>query len=526
MLYHNIRDLFIDQVPNPMKNLLFSLMYSGALLLSSNVQAVPTSENTVDIRAAFEFSSLDPTRSGFVFTRMQVLETLLNVDDKGALTPGLASFWQLEDGGKRWLLTLRDKVRFHDGSELTAEHVASQLKLALQKPSALQGLPITSVEAVGSDKVAVVLAEPYRPLGAALAHYSTSILANGAYGENGEVKALIGTGPFAVEEVVVPHKLVVQRFNDYWGKKAQIEYATYLTGHRAEARVLQARSGQADIVFGLDPASVPMLQRLPTLEILRSDLPRTLTLKLNAGHALLSETAIRQALSLAINRQGIATAILRAPDAATDQLLPVYMGDWHLAGQTSDYDLEKAAQLLVGLGWKKGSDGWLEREGQRFELELITYADRPELTTVATAIQDQWKQLGVKLNVNVTNSSAIPAGHSDGSLETALIARNYGIISDPLGVLLKDFGSDQGGDWGSMNWANTEVPKALAEMVSVSDPQLYRQQAQVIAEAIYVERPLIPVASYVQQTAISKRLSGFRFDPYERSYFLNELSWK
>lgn len=513
-----------------MRYTIFSALLGLAVLLPSGGQANPTPANTVDIRAAFEFSSLDPTRSGFVFTRMQVVETLLNVNAKGDVTPGLASDWAIEDNGMRWLLTLRDNVAFHDGTTVKAQHVADQLNLAMGKPSVLQGLPIDSIKAIGDNQLVISLTEPYSLLGASLAHYSTAILAASAYGESGEVISLIGTGPFSVEEVAIPHKLVVQRFDDYWGKKADIEYASYLTGHRAEARVLQARSGQADIVFGLDPASVPTLKRMPTLEILRSDLPRTLVLKLNAAHPLLAHESMRKALSLAINREGIATAILKAPDAAADQLLPSYMADWYLEEHNVSSGLKKAAELLDDLGWKKNSEGWLEKNGKRFELELITYADRPELTTVATAVQDQWKQLGIKLNVNITNSSAIPAGHSDGSLEVALIARNYGIIADPLGTLIKDFAASgssvSGGDWGAMNWSNPQVPRTLKAMVSETDPERYHEQAQTVARAIYSERPMIPIAYYVQQTAVNKRLSGFRFDPYERSYFLNELSWK
>ena len=489
--------------------------------------AEPTTQNTVAVRAAFEFSSIDPSRAGFVFTRMQILETLVDVDDKGNLIPALAASWEISNAGTQWDFTLRDGVQLHNGTALDATIVAANLNLALSKPGALQGLPITGIEAVGKQQVRVTLSQPFQPLGAVLAHYSASIMAPAAFDEQNNVQALIGTGPFSVYEIAAPHRLVVKRFADYWGKKAQVEYANYLTGHRAEARVLQARSGQGDIVFGLDPAAVPMLKRLPNLDVIHSDLPRTLVIKLNLAHPNLDTIEERQALSLAMNRQGIATAVLRSADAATDQLLPDYMGDWHVADGTPQLtpDLAKASSLMQQAGWQKNADGWLEQNGEVFELDLITYADRPELTTVATAIQDQWKQLGVKLNVNVTNSSAIPAGHQDGSLEVALMARNYGSIADPLGVLVKDFGSETGGDWGSMNWRNPSIQTILNNLVAETDPQRYHQQAQQVANAIYTEMPMIPVASYVQQTAVNKRLDGFRFDPYERSYFLNELVW-
>lgn len=497
-----------------------------AFFFNAPVLAKPTKKNTVLINAAFEIKSLDPTSSGYIFSRMQVVETLLDVDEQGHLQPALATEWTVSEDGLAWDFTIRSSVSFHDGTALTAQIVADNLDRIRARTSELFRAPVSSVETIGSDKVRIHLTKAYRPLGAILAHYSSVIISPKAFDQEGDVSALIGTGPFSLYSISIPHKLVVEKFDPYWGETAEIEYATYLTGHRAEARVLQARSGQADIIFGLDPASVPMLKRLTHLDIIRSDLPRTLVMKLNAGHPLLADAEIRNALSLSVNRQGIATAILHAPEAATPQLLPSYMADWHINSNSSGYDLAKAAELFTKHGWKKNKDGWLEKDGKPFELTLITYADRPELTTVATAIQDQWKQLGVNLNVSVTNSSAIPSGHQDGSLEVALIARNYGSIADPLGVLMKDFGQVSGGDWGSMNWSNPDIQALLNNLVAESDPTSYHNEAQKVAQAIYDEKPMIAVASYIQQTAVNKRIQGFRFDPYERSYHLNELTWR
>lgn len=507
------------------KRILISLGITTLFTMqAATAQATPNNENTVKVNAPFEFSSLNPTRRGYVFTRMQVIETLVNVDESGALIPSLATKWVLSDDGKVWDFRIRENVKFHDGSDLSAALIAKRLTHIQQQPGPLKDIPIESIAATDPNTLRITLSSPFYPLGASLAHYSTSILADAAF--DGEtVKALIGTGPFSALEVVVPHKLVVQRFDDYWGKKASIEYASYLTGHRAEAKTLQARSGQSDIAFGLDPAAVPSLKRLSHLSVIRSDLPRTLAIKLNAGHELLDTVQEREALSLAIDRTGIAKVILRYPDAASSQLLPPYMKDWYIENTHTGQDLEKALSLLTEQGWKKNDEGWLEKGGKRFELEMRTYADRPELTTVATALQDQWKNLGVKLTVNVANSSSIPAGHQDGSLETALIARNYGYIANPLSVLLKDFGNEKGGDWGSMNWSKPAIQAQLQQLIKETNPDTYHKTAQTVAQAIYDEKPMIAVAYYVQQTAVNKRIEGFRFDPYERSFFLNELTW-
>lgn len=280
------------------------------------------------------------------------------------------------------------------------------------------------------------------------------------------------------------------------------------------------------MVFGLDPASIPLLKRLPNLSLHSDAIPRTIVIKLNSGDPQLKDAKARKALSYALNRSGIAAGVLRIPGAGTEQIMPASMGDWHLnIANQEDNGQQKASALMAELGWQKNADGYLEKDGKVFSIRLITYADRPELTTVATAIQAQWEAIGVKTKVDVTNSSAIPMGHQDGSLQAALIARNYGFIANPLAVILADYGSNGGGDWGAMNWHNAQVSELLSKLEKTTDPVSFRQYAQQVAQFIYDERPVIPVTSYVQQTSVSKRVKGFHFDPFERSFFINDMEF-
>ena len=106
-------------------------------------------------------------------------------------------------------------------------------------------------------------------------------------------------------------------------------------------------------------------------------------------------------------------------------------------------------ELLAAAGWKAGADGILMRDGKRFELALRTYPDRPELPPIATVIQDQLRKVGIAVQVKIGNSSEIPAGHRDGTLELGLAARNFALGPDPLITLIDDYG-DKGGDWGAM----------------------------------------------------------------------------
>ncbi len=502
-----------------------TVLLALAVSFQANADVLPSKQNTVTISGGLEFANADPSSSGYMFTRMQVIETLFDVNDSGQILPALALEATANEALTRWTITLRDGVKFQDGTNMDAKAVANSLNIALSKYGSLGKVPVKSITAEGENRVVFELTEAYKSLPAVLANYSNAILSPNSFVDEGKVDNLIGTGPFTVYEVAAPHKITVKKFDGYWGKKASIEFATYLTGHRGESRALQATSGQADIALQLPPASIMRIKMNPQTDVQSYSLPRTLILKLNNAHPYLNTVEARQALSLALDRKGISNAVLRTPNSQTAQLLPSSMGDWYVESLANpESDVDKAKTLLKGQGWKLDSDWIFERNGKPFELTLITYADRPELTNVATAIQAQWKKLGVKLNVNITSSSAIPSGHQDGTLEVALIARNYGVIADPLVVLSNDF-SAEGGDWGAMNWSNQEFNSLVKQLNYTFDQDEYRTKAQRAATILATELPVIPVSVYTEEVSVNKRLKGFHFDPFGRSFYLNELEF-
>ncbi|MBT2786857.1 MULTISPECIES: ABC transporter substrate-binding protein [unclassified Halomonas] len=496
-----------------------------AILASFNTWAA---DRSLDIAAPWEIKSADPSTSGYVFSRMRVAENLVTTDNQGQLAPGLASAWEVSDDGLEWRFTLRENAHFHDGTAVSADAVVNSLEASIAKPGMLDTAPIASVEAVGDD-VVIKLESAFAPLPALLAHSTTLILAEAAYAENGDVTQMIGSGPYQVDELSPPQRMTVTRFDDYWGAAPAIAAASYLAVSRGETRALMAESGDADIVFTLDPASQARLSRNASLSLHSEPLPRTIMLKLNASHPFLDDKRARQALSMAIDRAGIAAGLLRAPEAAATELFPESLGAWHLGvAPSSGQDIEKAQALLAELGWEPNEEGLLERDGQPFKLTLRTYADRPELPLVATALQSQWRELGVDLEVAVGNASAIPSGHHDDSLEVGLSGRNYGLVPNPLVSLLDDIGSDpdnMGGDWGTMNWRDDEVAEWLDTLRQSTEEQALNDLAPLVAERLHQEMPLIPVAWYQQTAAVSDEVEGFSIDPLERSYRIDQMEW-
>ncbi len=477
------------------------------------------SDDRLDVVAQFEIQAPEPSTSGYIFTRMGIAETLVNADAEGHLIPGLATDWAVSEDGLTWTFTLRDGVRFHDGTAMTADTVVNALEIARGKPGPLADLPITGI-APGEGAITVTLSEPLAALPAYLAEFRSQILAPASYGPDGAGVEIIGTGPYRITAMAPPLSLDATAFADYWGPPPHIADVGYSGVSRVETRALMAESGEADFVFGLDPASVSRLGMLDSVEVLSVPISRTLLIKLNATHPFLAQPEARRALSLAIDRAGIARAVLRYPEGAT-QLFPPAVAGWHDdALSPLGHDVGEARALLAGLGWQEGSDGILVRDGKRFALTLTTYPDRPELPLVAAVLEQQFRAIGVELTINSTNSSEIPAGHQNGTLELALLARNFSLIPDPIGTVLSDYVGN--GDWGAMNWRNADFAALVRGIARGVGGDRERAGAAAILQA---ELPVIPIAWYRQTLAVSDRVEGATIDPFERSFGLQYMRW-
>lgn len=476
----------------------------------------------VSVVGPFEVHSVDPATAGGTFTRLEVAETLVEADDTGALQPGLADSWEVSADGLVWTFVLRPGATFHDGTPVTAAAAAASLEAARTKEGTpLTSVPLGAVRAVDGSLV-VELTEAFEPLPAVLAHTSTQVLAPASYDEDGTVLEVIGSGPYQVDSVEQPSRVTASLSPHWDGETPAVQSVSYQAVGRAESRALMAQSGEADVTFGMDPTSLQRLQGADDLQVVAETLPRTIQMTLNAEDPALADVRVRQALSLALDREAMATAVLRDPEMAATQLLPPTLSDWHQEDvEPLQHDPDAARELLAAAGWSEGADGTLEKDGQPMQLTLRTFPDRPELPVLATAIQAAWAEVGVPLEVAVGNSSEIPAARQDGSLQVSLYARNYALVPDPLVSLIGDFGPE-GADFGAAGWSDPAVVDSLTSLASGQSTDAEAQRAAVVT-TLQEQLPVVPVAWYRQSVVVGDRVSGVDLDPLERSFRVSEM---
>ncbi|MDP3889886.1 ABC transporter substrate-binding protein, partial [Nocardioides sp.] len=461
----------------------------------------PPTDATLRIAGPFEVHSLEPALDGEIFTRLQVSETLVTSDIEGELAPGLAQEWTSSADDTEWRFDLVEGATFHDGTPLTAEAVVTSLeKAAAEEASPLSGVPIDTIRA---DDSAVVfdLERASLTLPAVLTHYSSAILAPGSFDDDGQVTEVIGTGPYEVTNVKLPALIETTRSDQWRGEAPEVESVSFQSVGRPESRALMAASDQADVVFHLEPAGRERIESARGVRMESSLQPRTILLKVNADHPILGDVRVRRALSLGLDREAMAEAVLREKELAATQLLPPSLAAWHPDIEPLTEDQDEARDLLAEAGWSAGGDGVMERDGKPLKLTLLTYPDRPELPALATAIQASLAQIGVDIKVDSTNSSEIPAGQADGSLELALIAKHFALVSDPLVDVSTVFAPD-GYDWGVMNWRDAAVTDAVDALLAGGSEEEAAAHRETIVRTNQEQLPLIPVAWYRMNAAV------------------------
>lgn len=482
-------------------------------------------EPAVRVIGPWELSSIDPLRNGYLFSRMEVTETLVDYDRHGQPCPGLASGWRLSPDRLSWQFTLAAGARFHDGTPVGPAAVVAALERSRHAAGVLSQAPIAYIAQEGGG-VRIQLSRPFSPLLALLSHSTTQVLAPSSFGRDGSVRAIVGSGPYRIVELEPPQRFAVEAFPQWRGTRPAVSRAAYLSVGRAEMRALMAEGAQADLAYGLDPGSLARLGRKPGIRLQSVTIPRTTSLKVNVAHPYLSDAGTRRALSLAIDRRGIAAAVLRDPQLAAGQLFPPTLDGWHDETLPPlQYDAVQARGLLAAAGWKAGHDGVLRRGNDKFALTLRTFPDRPELPVIATAVQEQLRLVGIQVRVSIGNSSDIPFGHRDGSLEMGLIARNYGVVPDAFGTIAQDF-AGAGGDWGAMGWSSPGMARALAALPLADGADAQARLQREVARTLQRDLPLIPVLWYRQTLAANPRLDHVLVDPYERTYGLSQMRWK
>lgn len=280
--------------------------------LAASPARAQNGEPVLRVVAPWEYTSNDPSDTGYILTRMGVAETLVQVEPEGQLVGGVAESWAVSEDRLSWRFRLRAGALFHDGSKVTAPAVAASLKAAFVGES-LSAVPLDAVSVDGAD-VVIRTKTPFSVLPAFLCDYSAIVLAPSAYGADGKVARIVATGPYRLVSVDGKTTLELERFEGFAGTKPAIARVRYMAVVNGDTRANIAIAGDADLVYTLAPTATARINAARQMTVASLTIPRVRALYFDSGLPQFSDVRVRRAIALAVDRAGIARAILRHPD--------------------------------------------------------------------------------------------------------------------------------------------------------------------------------------------------------------------
>ncbi|PWC18304.1 ABC transporter substrate-binding protein [Brenneria roseae subsp. roseae] len=480
-----------------------SSLLSATLLLSgcfNEPDDTPPAANDSRLKLAM----LQPPRSGltplsddaFKLSRWSMAETLVVLDPLGETQPALATRWQPIDD-RSWRFELRPNVHFHDNTSLTAATVVNALTVAANaapKPRILDGVQMTVV-ADGDNAVIVSTATADPLLPQRLSSPQLAILSAGAYGKNGVVNPInTGSGPFVLRSVNGTSSATLDRFDGYWGEKAQAGGIDVSFVPDGAARAAALRTGAADIVEAIPVSQAPLLDQTLIHEV---PMPRTNTLYLNTRDGVMADPAMRAAVRDAVNRQQLVDNVYeKRADVAQGLLGPAL--PWAAS-------LRQPVSNPVQAAAPNGA-----------AITLATFSDRAELPEVAVYLAQQLTAAGFSVKQVVREYSQIEADALAGKFDAFILSRATVLDSgDPVAYLYSDFSCE--GSFNIAQLCRPEIDQALQQAATIPAGDERRKAIMQAENLILASDAAIPMLHERVIQGESAQVQDALRDPRERA---------
>jgi peptide/nickel transport system substrate-binding protein len=427
------------------------------------------------------------------------------------LQPVLAESWTPNATSDVWTFKIRQGVKFHDGTPLTADDVVYTYKLQTDpkgKSAALSafGGVLTPDGVVKKDAATVEfhLSAPNGnfPYLTSSDNYNMIIIPN-KYDPATWEKSFIGTGPFKLGSYTTKSGASFTRNQDYWGTKA-LPSGTQFTFYDTQApSILALTSGSIDVLGQFSVAGgEQLLTGSYNIVKLKSSAHRELSMR--CDQKPFNDPRVRQAIALSLNRPAITQALFKGySDVGNDSpFAPVFPSTNTSVPQRAQ-DVAKAKSLLAAAGYPNG-----------FTTSLVT-EDSLEIPQYAQIVVQQAAAIGVKINLKVEAQSAYYGkatfGQSDW-LDGTMSLVDYGhrsvpnvFLTSPLQTTNAKTGT---GSWNGAHFANAAYDKLVGQYIAASDIGTQKSLAGQIETLLLDQTPIIYGYFYNFLTATAQGVGG------------------
>lgn len=326
--------------------------------------------------------------------------------------PALATDWKVADDGMSWTFNLQKNVTWSDGKPFTADDVVYTfneivLKKELGASNSSNFVDVDKVVALSPNQVQFVLKKPWSSLPNYLAWYAKILPKHLFEGQDPwkltsfNKEKPVGTGPYILTKYMPGQHVELERNPNYYGGAAKIAKVIVSIVPDSNTQIAQLLSGTLSMVNVTDPTLMEKLKSNPNLTVNELADNNYYWVALDFSQERFQDVRVRQALLHAIDREAIIKGVLKGyGQVATGPIAPIQEKYYNKNVKTYAYDPEKAKALFKEAGYTPGADGFLQKDGKVFEINMPA-GQYGVLVQTSQLVQQYWQKVGVKVNLQV-----------------------------------------------------------------------------------------------------------------------------
>jgi len=446
----------------------FRRLASVAVVAASLVVGAPAFAQELKIAVAADVTSIDPHFFN-LFPNNNIAEhifdKLVQMDADSRMIPGVATSWKALDE-KTWEFKLRRGVKFHDGSDLTAEDVAFSINRVPTVPNSpgpfsAYTKAITAIEIVDPYTIKLKTAAPHplMPNDMSTIYIVSKKIATGATTEDfNSGKVTVGSGRYKFVRYANGDRVELQRNDAYWGEKPGYEKVQFKIIKNEAARMAALLSGDVDAIEQPPTADLARLKKDPKFTLTSKISHRVIYFNFDHlsrvspfvtakdGKPLdknpLQDVRVRRAISKAINRPAIAERVMEGQAIPSGQLVSEKLFGHNPALKAEAYDPEGAKKLLAEAGYPNGFNLTIHGPSGRYVND----------EKIVQAVAQMLSRAGITAKVETAPMGPYSgrAAKQEFSFHMVGWGASTGEASSPLRSLLATFNRDKG--LGAVNW--------------------------------------------------------------------------
>jgi peptide/nickel transport system substrate-binding protein len=445
-----------------------------------------------------DVSKFDPhfsTSSNDIRVSFNIFDNLTSRHPDGKLHPGLATEWKLE-GQTTWRFKLRPNVKFHNGDPLTSADVKFSIERtydpAAKTMVATALATIEKVEAPDPLTVVITTKKPDPLLPARLAFYGGQIVPKKyleSVGNDTFNAKPVGSGPVKFGSWVKDDRAVLEANPDYWGGKIDVDRWIMRPIPETAPRIAALLKGEVDVITQLPPDQGEKVTGNASTRVAGALYAGLYVLAVNSKRPPLDNPLVKQALSLAIDREAIAKELWRGRGIVPSG--PIAKGDNHFDTSLPPlaYNPAEAKERL-----KKAGD----KNEEVFIETTVAYVAQDK--AMSEAIAAMWKDVGVNVKVEVIEYSVRAQKNREKSFKGVFWSDPTSTLGDPDGMMWRLLGPGGPQDY----WREAKFDE-LGNAARFSVDEKFRGQAYKEMTKIFLENlPWLPVIQPYEDYGLQK----------------------